>query len=35
MERVFATIDERYGGPVGRLRERGFDPEPLQQRLTH
>jgi protein-tyrosine phosphatase len=35
MERVFATLDERYGGPVGWLRAQGFDPEPLRRRLTH
>ena len=35
LQRVFAALDERYGGPVGWLERHGFDPEPLRRRLTH
>jgi protein tyrosine/serine phosphatase len=34
MARVLELLDERHGGPVAWLRERGFDPAPLRERLT-
>ena len=34
LERVLEVLDQRDGGPDGWLRERGFDPGPLRERLV-